>query len=148
VSSNDLSGLTTSSTADFANQQQSVTQNLLDNGVSEIKLDNIEWGPITVNGTTATATAYETWTTTYSDSTTDQSRDRNVYTLVQQNGNWVVQADDHPDAQADFPGGLQGMPGIPDNLLPPGFPNPFGNPAPRGAQGGAGATSPSVQVQP
>jgi hypothetical protein len=148
VANNDVSGLTASSTPDFADQQKSVTQDLLDNGVSEIKLDNIEWGPITVNGSTATATAYETWTTTYSDSTTDQSRDRNVYTLVQQDGNWVVQADAHPDAQAGFPGGLQSVPGIPSNLLPPGFPNPFQNqPGARG-QSGNGSTAPSVQVQP
>ncbi len=141
-----MSGLTANSTSDFADQQKSVTQDLLNNGVNEIKLDNIEWGPITVNGSTATATAYETWTTTYSDSTTDQSRDRNVYTLVQQDGNWVVQADAHPDA--DPAGGLQSMPGIPSNLLPPGFPNPFQNQAPQGQPGNGNATSPSVQVQP
>jgi hypothetical protein len=142
VSSNDLSGLSANATSDFAQQQQSVTQDLLTNGVSDIKLVNIEWGPITVNGTTATATAYETWSTTYSDSSVEQARDRNVYTLVQQNGNWVVQADDHPDADASAPTGLQGMPGIPDNLLPPGFPNPFQN------QPGTGNPRPQVQVQP
>ena len=120
MASNDLSGLSAGSTADFAAQQNAGTQDLLDNGVSEIKLDKLEWGPITVNGTTATATAFETWSTTYSDSSTEQSRDRNVYTLVQQNGNWVVQADEHPDA---FPaGGLQGIPGIPDNVAATWFP--------------------------
>jgi hypothetical protein len=145
VANNDMSGLSANSTNGFASQQTSVTQDLLNNGVSQINLDNVEWGPITVNGTTATATNYETWTTTYSDSSTDQSRDRNVYTLVQQDGNWVVQADDHPDA--GLPGGLQSMPGIPSNLLPPGFPNPFQNPAP-GAQAGNGNSTPPVQVQP
>ncbi|HEY1291790.1 MAG TPA: hypothetical protein VGJ60_01750 [Chloroflexota bacterium] len=144
VASNDLSGLAAGSTSDFAAQQQNVTQDLLDNGVTEIKLVNIEWGPITVSGTTATATAYETWSTTYSDGATDQSRDRNVYTLVQQNGNWVVQADEHPDA---FTTGLQGIPGIPDNLLPPGFPNPFPGRGPQG-QPATGNNTPPVQVQP
>jgi ketosteroid isomerase-like protein len=146
VSSNDLSGLSANATSDFAAQQKSTTQDLLDNGVTEIKLDNIEWGPITVNGNTATATATETWSTTYSDSSTEQSRDRNVYTLVQQNGSWVVQADEHPDA---FPaGGLQGIPGLPNNnVVPPGFPNPFQNPAPR-SQRGPGTTTPPVQAQP
>ena len=129
VSSNDLSGLSAAATSDFATQQQSDTQDLLDNGVTDIKLVNIEWGPITVNGTTATATAYETWQTTYSDGTSDQSRDRNVYTLVQQDGGWKVQADEHPDSLAGaFPGGLQSIPGIPKNLLPPGLQTPFGNP--------------------
>jgi len=67
-----------------------------------------------VNGDTATATAFETWATTYSDGTTEQSRDRNVYTLVQQNGSWVISADDHPDddVAGSGPGGQgQGVPG-------------------------------------
>ena len=34
-----------------------------DNGVTAIHLVNIEWGPITVDGNTATATTYETWST-------------------------------------------------------------------------------------
>jgi hypothetical protein len=130
VSSNDVSGLTAgATTTDFATQQQNDTQDLLDNGVTDIQLVTIEWGPISVNGATATATAYETWRTTYSDGTTDQSRDRNVYTLVQQDGTWKVQADEHPDSLAGaFPGGLQSIPGIPKNLLPPGLQTPFGNP--------------------
>jgi ketosteroid isomerase-like protein len=129
IASQDLSGLSAGATADFAAEQQTVTQDLLDNGVTEIKLVNIEWGPITVNGNTATATAFETWSTTYSDGTSDQSRDRNVYTLVQQDGTWKVQADEHPDSLAGaFPGGLQGIPGIPKDLLPPGLQVPFGNP--------------------
>jgi hypothetical protein len=129
VASKDLSGLSAGATSDFATQQQSVTQDLLDNGVTDIKLVNIEWGPVSVNGTTATATAFETWQTTYSDGTSDQSRDRNLYTLVQQDGSWKVQADEHPDTLAGgFPGGLQSIPGIPNNLLPPGLQNPFGNP--------------------
>jgi hypothetical protein len=164
VTNQDTSGLANgSATSDFAAQQQSDTQDLLNNGVTAIKLVNIEWGPITVNGNTATATAFETWGTTYSDSSTDQARDRNVYTLVQNNGTWQVQSDQHPDDAATAqPTGLQGIPGIPNNLLPPGFPNPLQNPAPRG-QGGSqprngngagntapanGNTAPPVQVQP
>jgi Peptidase A4 family len=85
------------STSDFYQSQVSNNQDLRDNGVTDIKLVNIEWGPISINGSTASATAWETWTTTYSDGTTEQNRDRNEYTLVQQNGNWVISADDHPD---------------------------------------------------
>ncbi len=100
VSSKDLSVMSDTSTPDFLQQQQQATQDLLNNGVTSIDLANIEWGPIAINGTTATATNYETWTTTYTDGTTDQSRDRNDYTLVQQNGAWLVQSDAHPDDTA------------------------------------------------
>jgi len=85
------------STSDFYQSQASTNQDLLDNGVTDIKLVNIDWGQISVDGATANVTAFETWTTTYSDGTTEQSRDRNVYTLVQQNGTWVISGDDHPD---------------------------------------------------
>ncbi len=132
VSSKDLSGLGNGATNEFAQQQKSVTQDLIDNGVNEIKLVNIEWGPITVNGATATATAYETWQTTSADGSVDQSRDRNEYTLVQEDGTWKVQSDEHPEAAPGLPDIFRDVPGLPNNILPPGFENPFQNPAPRG----------------
>jgi Peptidase A4 family len=87
-----------SDTATPAHYQQLVqlNQNLITQGVRSIQLTNLSWGPVTINGTTATATSYETWVTTFSDSTTMQSTDTNVYTLVQQNGSWVIQDDQHP----------------------------------------------------
>jgi hypothetical protein len=91
-------------TAEFYQQQVANNQDLVANGVTEIKLVNLEWGPITVNGNTASATVWETWSTTFDDGTTEQARDRNVYTLVLDNGTWKVQADDHPD---------QGVPSTP-----------------------------------
>ena len=106
VASNDPSVMQDTSTADFYQQQVQTNQDLVANGVTAIALANIEWGPVTITDTTASATAWETWTTTYADGTTDQSRDRNVYTLVQDNGTWKVSADDHPDdLQASGPGG-------------------------------------------
>jgi hypothetical protein len=87
-------------TPEFYQEQVATNQDLMDNGVSDIKLVNIEWGPVEVNGNTATATDWETWSTTFEDGTTEQSRDRNVYTLVLDNGSWKVQADDHPDQPA------------------------------------------------
>ena len=46
----------------------------------------------------ATATSVETWSTTYADGSTEQSRDRNVYTLTQRNGSWSIDSNAHPDA--------------------------------------------------
>jgi hypothetical protein len=115
VANKDLTVMADSATTDFYQQQQQITQDLIDNGVTAIKLAKIEWGPITVNGGSASATAYETWTTNFSDGTTDQSRDRNVYTLVQQDGTWKIQSDEHPDQTQTIPG----FPGT--GIAPPGI---------------------------
>jgi hypothetical protein len=87
-------------TPDFYQEQVTNNQDLIDGGVTDIKLLNLEWGQITVNGNSATATVWETWSTTFDDGRTDQSRDRNIYTLVLDNGTWKVSSDDHPDQQA------------------------------------------------
>ena len=100
IATNDPNVMAPTATPDFYQQQVATNQDLVDNGVTEVKLINLEWGQITVAGNTATATVYETWSTTFDDGTTEQARDRNVYTLVQDNGTWKVQADDHPDQQA------------------------------------------------
>ena len=97
IASQDASVMRDTSTDSYYQDLAQTNQDLLDSGVTKISLDKIEWGPVTVTGATASATSYETWTTVYSDGTTDQSRDRNVYTLVQQNGVWKIQADEHPD---------------------------------------------------
>jgi hypothetical protein len=132
------------STSDFYQSQVSVNQDLRDNGVTDIKLANIDWGQISVNGTSANATAFETWTTTYSDGTTEQSRDRNEYTLVQQNGAWVISADDHPDDNVGqgAPGASQ--PGAPGAAVPGQGQGNGGNPGGRPGRGGGnpGGTQP------
>ncbi len=97
VATKDLTVMADTSTSAFYQQQAQATQDLLDNGITAIKLVGIEWGPISVTGTSATAEATETWSTTYADGTSEQARDRNVYTLVSEGGSWKVQADDHPD---------------------------------------------------
>jgi ketosteroid isomerase-like protein len=105
IATNDPNVMVATATADFYQQQVAINQDLVNNGVTEVKLVNLEWGQISVAGNTATATVYETWSTTFDDGTTEQARDRNVYTLVQENGAWKVQADDHPDQQqAGAPG--------------------------------------------
>src|SRR5262245_51078343 len=101
-------------TSGYYNELVQINDDMANNGVSAIKLVKLEWGPITLNGaTSAQATTYETWQTNYSDGTTDQSRDRNVYTLVQQQDTWKIQADDHPDSGLDqASGSTNPSPGI------------------------------------
>jgi cytoskeletal protein RodZ len=100
IQTNNPNVMAATATSAFYQEQVANNQDLVDNGVTDIKLLNLEWGPITVSGNTATATVWETWSTTFDDGTTEQSRDRNIYTLVRDNGTWKVQADDHPDSQA------------------------------------------------
>jgi ketosteroid isomerase-like protein len=100
LSTSDMTVMHPEATDEFYTQQAKDTQDLIDNGVTAIKLINIEWGSITVDGNTATATCWETWSVTFDDGTSAQSRDRNIYTLVKDaSGAWKIQADDHPDAQ-------------------------------------------------
>jgi Peptidase A4 family len=83
-------------------QQRLIRTNraLLASGVAEIELITIEWGPITVNGASATATTLETWRTSFSAGPTEFARDRNVYALVLDNGVWRVAANEHPDGRS------------------------------------------------
>jgi hypothetical protein len=96
-----------------------INQDLLNSGVASIKLVKLEWGAVAVNGATATATTYETWTTTLSDGTTDQSRDRNDYSLVLDNGAWKISSDAHPDQAL-----ITGRPGPSTTTPPPVLPFP------------------------
>lgn len=94
----DPSVMKDTATSGYYNEMVQTNQDLVRGGVAAIKLLKLEWGPVTLtNATTATATTYETWQTTYADSTTDVSRDPNLYTLVLDQGAWKIQADDHPD---------------------------------------------------
>jgi hypothetical protein len=97
IASRDSSLMRDTSTDSYYQDAAQTNQDLLDNGVTAIQLVNIDWGPVTVDGSTATATTYETWSTQMADGTSEQSRDRNIYTLVQQDGGWKIQSDEHPD---------------------------------------------------
>ncbi len=85
------------STANFYQQSVQTLNDLLNNGVTAIQLVNLKWGPIALkDANTAQATTYETWSTTFSDGSTMQETDTNVYILVLENGVWKVQDDQHP----------------------------------------------------
>src|SRR5437763_3877224 len=111
IATNKPNVMAATATPEFYQEQVATNQDLVDHGVTEVKLITIEWGDIVVNGNTATATAWETWSTTFDDGTTMQARDRNVYTLVQQDGTWLVQSDAHPDQPPAAPGQHPAAPG-------------------------------------
>jgi hypothetical protein len=94
-------------TAAYYRQLVQTNQSLAAQGATGIALIRLSWGPINVTGSTATATKSEAWTTTFSDGTTTESSDINVYTLVQQSGTWLIEAD-----QASATPSAQATPGI------------------------------------
>ncbi len=122
IASHDPSVMADTSTTDHYQQLVQINQDLLEHGVTAIQLLNLEWGAVNVNGSAAMATVFETWSTTYEDGTTEVSRDRNDYTLVQNQGAWKIQADEHPDVQAPSsprsPGGQSPFPQQPQPPSP------------------------------
>jgi len=113
-------------TSDYYQEMVKVNSDLANAGVSAIKLLKLEWGEIRLTGQgTAQATTFETWETTYSDGSTDQVREQNVYTLVQESGAWKIKADDHPNSNPGLPPG----PSV-SSPSGPGTPSPSSSPTP------------------
>ncbi|HEV8669537.1 MAG TPA: G1 family glutamic endopeptidase [Candidatus Limnocylindria bacterium] len=100
----DASLMRDTATAAYYDELTQINSDLARGGVVGFTLVRIEWGDVTINGTTATATAYETWRTSYSDGSQDQRTDRNDYSLVLESGAWKIQADVQPSAQSVTPG--------------------------------------------
>jgi hypothetical protein len=116
IAARDPSLMADSVTSDHYQDLVKINQDLLESGVTSIRLVKLDWGAVAIDGSSATATTYETWRTVFSDGTTDQSRDRNDYTLVLDNsGAWKIQTNTHPD---------QVQPGTPPQTQP--VPNPDG----------------------
>jgi Peptidase A4 family len=96
IASNDPSVMQDTATPEHYQQLIQINQDLVSQGVTSIQLANLSWGPVSVSGTTATATTSETWRTTFSDGSTMQSTDTNNYSLVDQNGSWLISDDQQP----------------------------------------------------
>jgi hypothetical protein len=96
LANRDPSVMSDTATASYYRELQQSYRDLVSQGATSIQLTNLTWGAITVNGTAATANTVETWVTTFSNGTTDQSTDANVYTLVNQGGSWLIQDDQQP----------------------------------------------------
>lgn len=89
----------TATTAYYSQAAQGL-DDLLSAGVTAIELVKLDWGSISIQGTTAAqASTVETWRTSFADGSTLQQADTNVYTLVRENNAWKVQDDQHPDTR-------------------------------------------------
>jgi hypothetical protein len=119
LASHDPSPMADTATSAHLQELVAVNKSLLASGVVAIKLVRIDWGQIDVNGTKATATTWEMWSTTYDDGTTDLSRDQNSYTLVKDGDTWKIASDAHPDSSAPPPPVPRAAPRPPTPLVPP-----------------------------
>ena len=96
VASKDPSVMSDTATGSYYRSLQQTYRDLVSQGVVNIELTNLTWGAISASSSSATANTDETWVTTFSDGTTDQSSDANVYMLVNQGGTWLIQEDRQP----------------------------------------------------
>ncbi len=103
LASGDDTVMRASGTASFYQQMVQTNADLRSAGITSVALVDITFESVSVSGDTATATTMETWRATYGDGTTDESTDRNVYTLVVEGGAWKVDTDEHPQSAATAP---------------------------------------------
>src|SRR6267378_690274 len=100
----DVTLMRDTATASYYDELTQINTDLARGGVTSFTLVRIDWGDVTISGSTAAATAYETWRTSYADGSQDQRTDRNDYALVLDGGAWKIQADVQPSAQSVTPG--------------------------------------------
>jgi hypothetical protein len=81
---------------------------LLDSGVTRLELLDLEWGSIRIDGPSAEVTTSETWAVTTRRGRTVEPPELNLYRLVQQDGVWKIDANEHPD-QIPLPPGRPGQ---------------------------------------
>lgn len=112
---NDPTAMQATSTATHYTEMVRVNSDLTAGGVTSIALLNMSVGPITVNGSAATAITTETWTSTFADGSTYKSTDENDYTLVLEGGSWKIAGNTQPNATS---GGGSGI------TVPTPAPNP------------------------
>ncbi|MDQ2951870.1 MAG: G1 family endopeptidase, partial [Chloroflexota bacterium] len=80
----------------FYTQLQRTNRDLAAAGVREIELLATDFVSVSVSGANASATTLETWSTTYTDGSSDQATARNEYTLVLAGAAWKIATDDQP----------------------------------------------------
>lgn len=85
-------------TASFYTQLQQTNRDLASSGVRQIELVSTDFVSVSANGANATATTLETWRSTYTDGSADETTARNDYTLVREGGSWKIATDDQPSA--------------------------------------------------
>ena len=96
--SGDPTAMKATATSDFYQQLLGVNRDLQAGGVTEIAIVSTDFQSVSVNGANATATTFETWRSTYSDGSSEETTARNDYTLVLDGSAWRIATDDQPSA--------------------------------------------------
>lgn len=107
----------TSTAAHYAEMVQ-VNSDLATGGVRSIALVSMHVDAVTVNGSSATATTTETWTSTLADGSTYRSTDENDYTLVLDGGAWKISGNTQPGSSSSGGTGITVPPSAPDPQTP------------------------------
>jgi hypothetical protein len=89
---NDPAPMRATATDSYYEELTQINRSLQQSGARSIELVNLDWIDVTVDGTTAQAATSETWRTTYSDGSTEESTARNDYTVIRQLGAWKISA--------------------------------------------------------
>jgi len=116
-----------------------LVRQMISAGVANVRLTALEWGPITQDGDTISATTYETWSTSAARGGSDQSTDRNVYRVIREGGQWKIDGNDHPDSEplSLTPDATPGGASTPGGTSPTPVPTdtPFGTPSTQPSSG-------------
>ena len=119
LASQDPTLMRDTSTAAYYQQAAQGVTDLASSGITAIELLKLEWGAITfASPTSAQVKTTETWRTTFNTKGVLEETDPNVYTLVQEQGKWKIQDDQHPSER-----GAQST-ASPDNAPAPAAPAP------------------------
>jgi peptidase A4-like protein len=100
---NDPSLMRATATDSYYQELVQTNRGLQSSGARSIELVSLDWVDVTIDGATANAVTNETWRTTYSDGSTEESTDRNEYTLVLQSGTWKISEDVQPTTRVINP---------------------------------------------
>ncbi|MGH2471395.1 MAG: G1 family glutamic endopeptidase [Candidatus Limnocylindria bacterium] len=100
---NDPTLMRATATESYYQELARINRGLQNAGARSIELVNLDWIDVAIDGTTAYAVTNETWRTTYTDGSTEESTDRNEYTLVRQAGAWLISADVQPTTRVNDP---------------------------------------------
>jgi len=92
IAQQDASMMAGTVTADVAQSIVESTQQNLDDGVVGAQLQELDWGTVNVNGSTAEATDKETWIVTFADGTSGTQSNNWKFWLVLDNGSWKIQS--------------------------------------------------------
>jgi hypothetical protein len=93
VVTGDPSKMSSTATASYYRQMVQVSELLASFGVTSLAPTQLTWGPISVDGNTATVTTAETWHYAFKNGDAAETVATHVYTLVQQGGVWLIGAD-------------------------------------------------------